>query len=181
MGGMIVQLAAIRHPKKVKSLVSIMSTTGRRDLPPARPEAMAALMTPPAGEGREDRIAAAMRTWTVIGSPGYRATPEELRANAERDVDRVPYEPTGGLRQMAAIIVAPPRNEMLNGLAVPALVIHGADDPLVHVEGGRDTAAAIPGAELVIVPGMAHDFTEALCPIYLAHVGGFIDKVEGRG
>jgi pimeloyl-ACP methyl ester carboxylesterase len=60
----------------------------------------------------------------------------------------------------------------------PALVIHGADDPLIPVEGGKDTAASIPGAELVIVPGMAHDFTNALVPIYLEHVGGFAAQVE---
>lgn len=180
MGGMIAQLVAANHPDRTKSMTSIMSTTGKRDLPQAKPEAMAALMTPPASTGREDRIKAAISTWRVIGSPGYPATDEEIRAFAEEQVDRVPYEPTGIARQMAAIVSAPPRNEKLAGVRVPCLVIHGADDPLVPVEGGKDTAASIPGCELVIVPGMAHDFTNALVPIYLKHVGAFVANVEAK-
>lgn len=180
MGGMIAQLVAADHAPRTKSLVSIMSTTGRRDLPPGKPEAMAALMTPPASTSRDDRIAAALRTWRTIGSPGYPASDAELRAAAERDIDRVPYDPIGVARQMAAIMASPPRNEKLAGVRVPALVIHGADDPLVPVEGGKDTAASIPGADLVIVPGMGHDFTEALVPVYLKHIGDFVTRVEGR-
>ncbi|MDX2235444.1 MAG: alpha/beta fold hydrolase [Hyphomonadaceae bacterium] len=178
MGGMIAQLVAIRHPARTRSLTSIMSTTGRRDLPPAKPEAMAALMTPPASDSREDRVAAGMRTWRAIGSPGYAASDEELRADAERDVDRTPYEPTGVARQMAAILAAPPRNDMLAAVRAPTLVLHGADDPLIPVEGGKDTAASIPGAELVIVPGMGHDFTRALTPVYLKHIGDFVTRVD---
>jgi pimeloyl-ACP methyl ester carboxylesterase len=181
MGGMIAQLIAAHHPARTKSLVSIMSSTGRRDLPPGRPEAMAVLMTPLASDSREDRIAAAMRTWRVIGSPGYPATDAELRADAERDIDRVPYEPTGMTRQMAAALVAPPRNDILKSVTAPTLVIHGADDPLVPVEAGRDTAASIPGAELIVVPGMGHDITVALTPVLQKHVGDFLGRAEGRG
>jgi len=176
MGGMIAQLFAINHPEKTKTLVSIMSTTGRRDLPPAKPEAMAALMTPPASTSREDRIAAAINTWRTIGSPGYPATDAELRAGAERDIDRAAYDPAGVARQMAAIVAADPRNERLAGVRVPTLVIHGVDDPLVPAEGGKDTAASVPGAELALIPGMGHDFTEALAPVYLERIGGFIRK-----
>jgi pimeloyl-ACP methyl ester carboxylesterase len=75
-------------------------------------------------------------------------------------------------------VVAQPRNEILKNVRCPALVIHGADDPLIPVDGGKDTAASIPGAQLVIVPGMAHDFTEALVPVYLKHIGGFVSSVE---
>ena len=180
MGGMIAQVVAAHHPARTTSLTSIMSSTGRRDLPPGRPEAMAALMTPLASDSREDRIAASMKTWRIIGSPGYPATDAELRADAERDIDRVPYEPTGVARQMAAILVAPPRNDMLKSVAAPTLVIHGAEDPLVPVEAGQDTAASIPGAELIIVPGMGHDVTVALTPVLEKHVGDFVDRVEGR-
>ncbi len=180
MGGMIAQLVAANHADVTKSVVSIMSTTGRRDLPQATPEAMAALMTPPASTGREDRIAAAIRTFRTIGSPGYPATDDEIRAFAAREVDRVPYEPTGIARQMAAIVASPPRNDVLKNVRAPALVIHGADDPLVPVDGGKDTAASIPGAELEIVPGMAHDFTEALVPVYLKLIGDFVSKAEAR-
>jgi pimeloyl-ACP methyl ester carboxylesterase len=181
MGGMIAQLVAAHHPTRTLSLTSIMSSTGRRDLPPGRPEAMAALMTPPAGDSREDRIAASMRTWRVIGSPGYPATDAELRADAERDIDRAPYEPTGTARQMAAILVAPPRNDVLKSVAAPSLVIHGADDPLVPVEAGQDTAAAIPGAALIVVPGMGHDVTVSLTPVLEKHVGEFLVGVGRRG
>ncbi len=180
MGGMIAQLVAANHPAMTRSLTSIMSTTGRRDLPPARPEAMAALMTPPASTDREARIQRTISTFRIIGSPGYPATDAEIRAFAEREVDRVPYDPTGIARQMAAIIASPPRNDLLRTVRVPALVIHGADDPLVPVEGGKDTAASIPGARLEIVPGMAHDFTDALLPVYLKLIGDFVTQVESQ-
>jgi pimeloyl-ACP methyl ester carboxylesterase len=178
MGGMIAQIVAAKHPKHTLSLVSIMSTTGNRSLPQAKPEAIAAITTPPASTSREDRIAAGMKAWRVIGSPGYPATDEELREVVTLATDRVPYEPTGVARQLVAIVAAEPRNEILKSVRCPALVIHGGDDPLVPVEGGKDTAASIPGAQLVIVPGMAHDFTNALVPIYLEHVGNFVAQVE---
>lgn len=180
MGGMIAQIVAAKYPDKTKSLVSIMSTTGRRDLPPGKPEAFAAITTPPASDSREDRIAAGIRVWKTIGSPGYPASDAELRAVIEEALDRAPYEPTGIARQMAAIIASPPRNDILESVRCPALVIHGADDPLVPVEGGRDTAASIAGAELVIVPGMAHDFSSALVPVYLKYVGDFVTAVEAK-
>ena len=87
MGGMIAQLVAINHPAKTKSLVSMMSTTGRPDLPPGNPEAFAAIMAPPATPSREDRIASAVAVWRAVGSPGFPATDEELRATAVRNVD----------------------------------------------------------------------------------------------
>jgi pimeloyl-ACP methyl ester carboxylesterase len=181
MGGMIAQIVAAKHPKHTRSLVSIMSTTGNRSLPQAKPEAMAALMTPPASDSREDRIAAGMKVWRVIGSPGYPATDDELREAVTREIDRVPYDPAGFARQFVAIVAATPRNDILKSVTCPALVIHGAADPLVPVEGGKDTAASIPGAQLTIVPGMAHDFTDALVPIYLEHVGAFVTQVERTG
>ena len=178
MGGMIAQIVAAKHGAHTKSLVSIMSTTGRRDLPPGKPEAMTALTMPPASDSREDRIAAGKRVWRALGSPGYPPTEAELDYVVQREVDRVPFEPTGAARQLFAIVVAEPRNEILKNVHCPALVLHGADDPVIPVEGGKDTAASIPGAQLVIVPGMAHDFSEALVPVYLKHVGGFIASVE---
>jgi pimeloyl-ACP methyl ester carboxylesterase len=180
MGGMIAQEFAAKYPQKTKSLVSIMSTTGRQDLPQGKPEALAAITVPPASDAREDRIAAGLNVWKVIGSPGYPAPDAELRAMVEAAMDRAPYEPTGIARQMAAIMASPARNDMLKTVRCPAIVIHGADDPLVPVEGGKDTAASIAGCELVIVPGMAHDFTNALVPVYMEHVGGFVSRVEGK-
>jgi pimeloyl-ACP methyl ester carboxylesterase len=180
MGGMIAQQVAIHHPAKTKSLVSIMSTTGRPDLPPAKPEAFAAIMTPPASLGREDRIERGVEVARVIGSPGFPASEAELRETVARGVDRTPYDPVGIARQMAAVLAARPRNDRLKALKVPALVIHGADDPLIPASGGEDTARSIPGAELLIVPGMAHDLRESVVPVYLKAIGAFIRTVEAR-
>jgi len=177
MGGMIAQLVAIRHPEKVKSMVSIMSTTGNPEVPPAKPEAMAALLTPPADNTREAMIQQGVDMWKIIGSPKYPGTEEELRAVATASVDRMVC-PEGFGRQVLAILAAPARNEALAKVTAPTMVLHGAEDPLVPVEGGKDTADAIPGARLVIVEGMAHDFTEALVPVYLDKVGGFVREVE---
>ncbi len=180
MGGMIAQLVAINHPDVTKSLLSIMSTTGRSDLPPAKPEAMAALITPPASDGRADRIAAGLNVVKTLGSPGYPGTEEELLASVSAAIDRAPYDPDGIARQMGAIVAAMPRNEALKTLRCPAMVLHGADDPIIPVEAGKDTAASIPGCQLVIVPGMAHDFTNAILPVYLRHIGDFVAGVEAK-
>ncbi|MBV9692451.1 MAG: alpha/beta fold hydrolase [Alphaproteobacteria bacterium] len=178
MGGMIAQIVAGKYPARTRSLVSIMSTTGNPDVPRGTPEAYAAITTPPASLSREDRIAQGIKLWRVIGSPGYPATDAELKATVEEAMDRAPYDPAGIARQMAAIMASPPRNDILKNVRCPAMVLHGADDPLVPVEGGKDTAASISGAKLVIVPGMAHDFSNALVPIYLQYVGGFLTHVE---
>jgi pimeloyl-ACP methyl ester carboxylesterase len=180
MGGMIAQLVAINHPEKTTSLVSIMSTTGRPGLPEAKPEAMAAIMAPPASESREDLIANGIAIVHALASPGFPASEDEIRAQRERLVDWAPYDQAGLTRQMAARIAAPPRNDRLGALKIPALVIHGADDPLILAAHGKDTAASIPGAKLLIVPGMAHDFRESLVPVYLEAIGDFVASVEGR-
>ncbi len=180
MGGMIAQIVAAKHPGKTISLTSIMSTTGRPGLPAAAPEIMGALMTPPASSSREDRRKQFMTMFRTIGSPAFPATEAEIEALADAQVDRAPYNPAGVGRQMVAIMSSEPRHELLAGVRCPALVLHGADDPLVPLEGGKDTAASIPGAELVVIPGMGHDFTEALMPQFLTHVGGFLSRVQSR-
>jgi pimeloyl-ACP methyl ester carboxylesterase len=181
MGGMIAQLVALNHPAKTRSLTSIMSTTGRPGLPPGKPEAMAVLTMPPPNLERETRIAHAMKIWRVIGSqPPYAADDAELRATAEREVDRTPYYPAGIARQLVGILASPPRHELLKNVKAPALVIHGADDPLVNVEAGKDTAASIPGARLKIVPGMGHDFTSKLVPVYLREIADFVSEVDAK-
>ncbi|MFN9355907.1 MAG: alpha/beta fold hydrolase [Alphaproteobacteria bacterium] len=180
MGGMIAQLVAIRHPDRAHSLTSIMSTTGRRDLPPSSPEAMAVL-TQPAPFERDARIAHTKKVWRIIGSQEpYAADDDELHRIAISVVDRAPYHPPGIARQLVGILASPPRNEMLAGVKLPALVIHGANDPLVPVAGGKDTAASIPGARLKIIEGMGHDFTSKLVPVYLREIGGFVTEVDGR-
>jgi pimeloyl-ACP methyl ester carboxylesterase len=180
MGGMIAQLVALNHLSKTKSLISIMSTTARRGLPQAKPEAMQALMALPASPAREDRIATAIAAVRAIGSPGFPASDGELRAYLGRSIDRTPFDPPAAARQMAAVVAARPRNDRLRSLTIPALVIHGADDPVIPAAHGEDTARSIPGAELLIVPGMGHDFPELLVPVYRKAIGDFVAKVEAR-
>ncbi len=157
MGGMIAQLVAIGHPDRVLSLTSIMSTTGNPRLPRSRPEALAALMNrPPAAASMEEVIPFGIAISKAIGSPAYPGDEDRLRERIERDYKRS-FHPTGPARQLAAILDDGDRRKRLRGVKVPTLVIHGADDPLVPVDGGKDTAAAIPGAQLKIIPGMGHD------------------------
>lgn len=165
MGGMIAQLVAVNHPEKTLSLVSVMSTTGNPALPPAKPEAMAALTTPapdPAAD-MDAYIVHSVKNQKVIGSPGYPTEnaiiAERARNNAQRS-----FYPVGRTRQMAAVVACGDRRPVLGGITAPTVVIHGGDDPLVPVEGGHDTAAAIPGAELHIIPGMGHDLPLQLIP-----------------
>lgn len=156
MGGMIAQLVAIRHPERVLSLTSIMSTTGNPALPPAKPEAMAALMERPASAELEEVLKIGLNIARAIGSPGFPAPEQRTRERIERDFRRS-FHPTGAARQMAAIIADGDRRERLKSVTARTLVIHGAEDPLVPVEGGQDTAAAVAGAELLVIPGMGHD------------------------
>lgn len=176
MGGMIAQTIAIEHPDRCLSMTSIMSTTGDPGLPQAKPEAMAALLAPAPNQERETLVQRFINLFTVVGSPGYPATPEEIRRVAEAVIDRN-VSPRGFLRQLAAILASPPRGPLLKGVKLPCLVLHGEDDPLVPVECGRATAAAIPGCKLVTIPGMGHDFTEALTPIYVREISAFLKSV----
>ncbi|MEB2344964.1 MAG: alpha/beta fold hydrolase [Deltaproteobacteria bacterium] len=162
MGGMIAQTLAIEHPARVRTLTSIMSTTGHPGLPPARPEAMALLMTPMPAE-RAAQIERSVEASRVIGSPAYPSDPAELRALAERAYDRG-VNPPGFARQLVAILASGSRRAALAGVRAPTLVIHGDADPLVPVEAGRDTAAAVPGARLLELAGMGHDLPRALWP-----------------
>jgi pimeloyl-ACP methyl ester carboxylesterase len=180
MGGMITQLVAINHPERVKSLVSMNSTTGRRDLPPGDPEAMKILGQPPKSSGREDLIEASVLVQRTLLGPGYRMTEAELRQSAERRTDRAPYDPAGTARQWAAVVAAPPRNAGLNMVRRPALVIHGDADPLFPVATAKDTAESIPGAELFVIPGLGHSWPESAAPVALARLGEFFSKAEAR-
>lgn len=157
MGGMIAQLMAANHPERVASLTSVMSTTGNRRLPPPRPQAMAALLDrPPAKATVEDVIPIGIRVARAIGSPAWPAPEQRLRERIARDYHRSFY-PQGVARQMAAIVDDGDRRARLKRIKAPTLVIHGTDDPLIPVEGGRDTAAHIAGAKLHEIPGMGHD------------------------
>jgi pimeloyl-ACP methyl ester carboxylesterase len=146
MGGAIGQLVAANHPGKTLSLTSIMSATGNSALPPPKPEAMSVLLNrPPAGD-LEATIEAGVKAAKTIGSPGYPTDEKEIRRRVAEDFKRSNY-PAGFSRQAAAAMVNGDRRTALKRITAPAVVIHGADDPLVPIEGGRDTAANIAGAE----------------------------------
>jgi pimeloyl-ACP methyl ester carboxylesterase len=159
MGGMIAQTMAIEQPGRVRSLTSIMSTTGKRTVGWQHPSLLPSLLGHRAG--REAYIEASVRTWKLIGSPGYPQPEEQTRRDAGETYDRG-VTASGTLRQMIAILTASNRSPRLRALTVPALVIHGLADKMVHVSGGRATAAAIPGAELLLIDGMGHDLPPAL-------------------
>ncbi|MFL5891224.1 MAG: alpha/beta fold hydrolase [Solirubrobacterales bacterium] len=164
-GGMIAQALAIRHPERVLSLLSIMSTTGERAVGQPHPEAIPALLTrPPAG--RDGYVDFVVGAWKVIGSPGFPADESALRARAGASYDRGIF-PEGTARQLVAIIASGDRTEALRKLDVPATVIHGTSDVLVDVSGGKATAAAIPGARLELIEGMGHDLPRQLWPRFL--------------
>jgi pimeloyl-ACP methyl ester carboxylesterase len=160
MGGMIVQAIAIGHPGRVLSMTSIMSTTGNREVGQSKPEALAALMSPPA-PSRDEAIEQMVRTFRVIGSPGYPADEAELRKSTGEAYDRCNY-PAGLARQLVAIMATGDRTERLKDVRVPTLVIHGEDDSLVAPSGGRATAEAVPGATLLTFPGVGHDMPTQL-------------------
>ncbi len=180
MGGMIAQAVAGRYSARTRSLVSIMSTPGDPDLPPPTDAASSGLMRPPPDPNdREACIQAHIDFWRVIGSPSYAAGEAELRALAEAVIDRA-INPAGSARQLSAIVSSPPRGDLLRTVRVPALVIHGEDDPLVRIEAGVRTASYITGAKLERVPGLGHDFTRANAPIYERAIGTFVTSVEAR-
>jgi pimeloyl-ACP methyl ester carboxylesterase len=155
LGGMVAQQTVIDHPDRVRSLASIMSTTGDRAVGQATPEARAVLGRPPAAS-REEAIANTVRSSRIIGSTGFPVTDQELLDRATAKYDRS-YRPVGTLRQLAAAVASPDRTPGLGAVSVPTAVSHGEVDPLIDVSGGRATAAAVPGAELLVIPGMGHD------------------------
>ena len=154
MGGMIAQVMAIEHSRRVLSLISMESTTGDPTLPPAKPEAVEAMLSPPP----QDRDGYILHTAEVFrafsgGSDKFDETLEkELSANS---YDRSFY-PLGFIRQLAAILASGDRTQSLASVTAPTLVIHGAADPLVPLAHGRATARAIPGAKLLVVEGLGH-------------------------
>ena len=156
MGGMIAQHVAARHPDRCLSLTTVFSTTGNPKLPPARPEAMKALITRPDSTEEGVLVEHGMMLARTIGSPGYPAPEDRLRERTLASVRRSFY-PEGPTRHLSAIVADGDRRAMLRDIAVPTLVLHGEDDPLVPCEGGRDTAASIPGAKLKTIPGWGHD------------------------
>jgi len=180
MGGMIAQVLAARHPERVATLTSIMSSSGNPSPRVAlgRLRALRVLLRPPTGldtvEGITEHL---MHVFGVIGSPGFRAERPEMRTRLEK-VARRGYDRAGSERQLLAVLASGDRRPLLARITAPTLVIHGADDPLVPVAAGIDTARHIPGAQLMIVPGMGHDFAPALQPAIADWIAAHIRRAQ---
>ena len=154
MGGMIGQVMAIEYPRRVSSLISLESSTGDPALPPAKPEAMEAMLSPPP-QNRDGYLQHTVEVFRSFsgGSDKFDETlQKELSANS---YDRFFY-PVGFVRQLVAVLASGDRTQSLATVTVPTLVIHGAEDPLVPIGHGRATARAIPGAKLMVVEGLGH-------------------------
>ncbi len=155
MGGMIAQTLAIRHPSRVLSLISIYSTTGNPELPQPKPEVIGLLIAPPPKE-RDACIKHLVEVFKAFAGPGFPFDEKWTHKIMAQAYDRCFY-PEGMARQLVAILAQGNRKSALASLKAPTLVIHGIQDPLVSVEGGKDTAKAIPGAQLMLIEGMGHD------------------------
>ncbi|VVJ16504.1 Hydrolase [Amycolatopsis camponoti] len=169
MGGMIVQQLAIDHPDRLLSVTSIMSTTGDPSVGRAEPWALALLARPPAST-REQALADSVDGYRRLGSPGYPDDEAFLLAKATLHYDRARH-PVGTLRHAAAVLASGDRTSGLRSVRLPALVVHGDADPLIDVSGGKATAEAIPGAELLVIPGMGHNLPRAVWPVVVDAIG----------
>jgi pimeloyl-ACP methyl ester carboxylesterase len=178
MGGMIGQTLAIEYPERVRSLVSIMSTTGSRRVGTPSLKAFGLLLAE-APKGRDAYIERIVKTFKVVGSPAYPMDEERFRELGGRLYDRS-HNPRGVLRQMHAISASGDRTAALRKLKLPVTVIHGTRDPLVRPSGGRATARAIPGARLRIVEGMGHDLPRALWPTFAGEIADTASRAGWR-
>ena len=176
MGGMIVQLVALNHPGRVRTLIPVMTTSGAPGLPPADPEAQAALTAVPDMRTAEVIGDLAVQSRAAIGSvEGVRNSDDQIRRTAMADFQRSD-RPMGVARQYAAILAQPRWHERLAGLDVPTLVLHGGVDPLIKPDCGRDVAERIPGAEIEIIDKWGHDLPEKMVPVLLNRIVPFLGK-----
>jgi pimeloyl-ACP methyl ester carboxylesterase len=178
MGGMIAQTMAIARPDRVRSLISMMSTTGRRTVGWQSPLLLPTLIAR-RGPDREAYVAGGLRVWQLIGSPGYPPDLEDLERRGNETFDRG-VSRIGVMRQMIAVLTQPDRTAQLRGLSMPTMVIHGMADRMVHVSGGRSTAMAVPGSELLLIDGMGHDFPKPLFDTIAAAVRRTADRVTPK-
>ncbi|WP_421860331.1 alpha/beta fold hydrolase [Parvibaculum sp.] len=180
MGGMIAQHVAFDFPERVLSLTSIMSSSGNPMLPPARPRVYSLFLSPaPPAHDTQAIVARGVKTYEILGSPGFPTDRETLREWVTRDAARA-YYPAGVMRQMAAVMADGDRRAKLRTIAVPAAVIHGEDDPLVPVAAGLDTAANIPGSELRVMQGMGHEMPLPLLPAIADAIVETAERATGR-
>lgn len=164
-GGAIAQILAIRHPDKTASLASMIATSGRRGLPRPTDTAQAWLNTPRKGNlTREEFMDEAVQTARVLGSPGFPRDEAAIRAKAARLYDRSYYPLGHGRHLLASIASADGRAARLGEIKAPTVVIMGEKDPLVPLGCGEDVCKSIPGATMLAIPGMGHDYPEPVIP-----------------
>lgn len=176
MGGMIAQTIAVEHADRVLSLTSIMSTTGNRRVGWQHPRLLPALAAPRRPD-LESYIASTALMARLIGSPAHAEGSEAVRVRAEETHGRG-VSSSGILRQMGAILTQPDRTRALGDLRIPVAVLHGREDRMVHVSGGRATAAAVPGATLTVVEGMGHDLPRGLWPTFAQTILGAVRRAR---
>jgi pimeloyl-ACP methyl ester carboxylesterase len=175
LGGAIGQTLAIEHPTRVLSLTSMMSTTGSVTVGQPHPETLRSVFGGPPATTRQAVIDRAVRAFGIIGSPGYPTDPAAIAERASLAWDRG-HDEIGIARQGLAFVASGDRTARLQKLDVPALVIHGLSDTLVDPSGGRATAAAIPGAELVLIEGMGHNLPTGLWERFSDHVAAIVQR-----
>jgi pimeloyl-ACP methyl ester carboxylesterase len=161
MGGMIAQHLAARHPRRVRSLTLMMTSSGARHLPGPTMRVRTAMLARPDAGDREAILKYYLRLYRAIGSPGYPSTDSDIRERVGSWIDRS-YHPEGNLRQLMAIAADGDRSALLRELRIPTQVIHGRDDALVPLPCGVDLASKIAGATMEVIDGMGHDLPEAL-------------------
>ena len=179
MGGAIAQTMAIEHPGRLYSLTSMMSTTGNMQVGQPSPDVLREVFSGPRAVTRDEVIQQMLRAFRVVGSPGFPSDQNEIAARAGLAYDRS-YDPIGTARQAVATVASGDRTERLRHLKVPTLVIHGLADRMCDPSGGRATADAVPGAELVLIEGMGHDLPPGLRPQLSERIAEFVWRAEHR-
>ncbi len=178
MGGAIAQEVAMLHPGRVLSLASIMATTGNPKLPNPTREAMAILLAPPP-KTKEEYMERYPVTWRVLRGASFPIDEAKDRERAERTYARG-LNPAGVGRQLRAILASGSRKDRLGSVKAPTLVIHGIIDPLVRVEAGKDTAASIPGAKLLLIEGMGHALPIPMWPTIIGAIAEHAHEAVGQ-
>ena len=178
MGGAIAQTMAIEYPDRVRSLNSMMSTTGNMSVGQASPDALREIFGGPRAATRAEVIQQGLRAFRALGSPGYPADENEVTARAGRAYDRS-HDPIGVARQALASVASGDRTEFLRHLKLATLVVHGLADRMCDISGGRATAEAIPGAELVLIEGMGHGLPPGLRSQLAERIAEFVWRAEG--
>ena len=179
MGGAIAQTMAIEYPARVRSLVSMMSTTGDTKVGQSHPEVSKQLFSGPPPRTRQEVIDRHLKALSVIGSPGFPIDREEVAERVGRAFDRR-YDPAGIARQAIASLASKDRTPHLNRLDVHTLVVHGCEDAMCDCSGGRATAAAIHNSQLLLMDGLGHNLPSGAWPAITGHIAALVRLTESR-